>query len=467
VSDDDLRFEHRMSDMDALMWAIEKDPLLRSTITAVSVLDQPPDRRRLQAKIERATRVIPRLRQRVVGNPLSIAPPRWEVDPHFDLEYHVRWMRSPGDGSIRDLLDVTEPVAMQGFDRARPLWEFVVVEGLEGGRSALIQKVHHAVTDGVGGVKMAMALLDLEREPAVADGPLPPAPDAAPLGPLARVADALAHERRRQLGIARRSLGTVTRGITAAAADPVTAAREAATTVASVGRLVAPATAPLSPLMRGRSRSVHFDTITVGLAEMKAAARQVEGKLNDAIVAAVIGGLRRYHQRHGVEVEALRMTMPISIRTDETATLAGTQFVPARFPVPVHIDDPVARMAALRDLVGEQRGEPALGLTEPLAQVLNRLPTSVTTAAFGSMLKGIDFVTSNVPGAPIPVYLAGAKLESQFPFGPLSGSALNVTLLSYCDDLHVGVNVDPAAVPDTDVLHACLVEGFDEVRKLA
>lgn len=467
MSDDDLRFEHRMSDMDALMWAIEKDPLLRSTITAVSVLDQAPDRRRLQERIDRATRVIPRLRQRVVGNPLSIAPPRWEVDPHFDLGYHVRWMRSPGDGGMRDLLDVAEPVAMQGFDRARPLWEFVVVEGLEGGRAALIQKVHHAVTDGVGGVKMAMALLDLEREPTVADRPVPPAPEAAPLGPLARVADALAHERRRQFGIARRSLGTVARGMAAAAVDPVATGREVTTTLASVGRLLAPATEPLSPVMRGRSLSVHFDTITVGLPEMKAAARRVDGKLNDAFVAAVVGGLRRYHLRHDADVDALRMTMPINIRTDDTATLAGNHFVPARFPVPLAIDDPVERMAALRDLVGQQRGEPALGLTEPLAGVLNRLPTSVTTAAFGSMLKGIDFVTSNVPGAPIPVYLAGARLESQFPFGPLSGSALNVTLLSYCDDLHVGVNVDPAAVTDPAGLHACLIEGFDEVRKLA
>ncbi|HEX5096929.1 MAG TPA: wax ester/triacylglycerol synthase domain-containing protein, partial [Acidimicrobiia bacterium] len=132
-----------MSDSDALMWAIEKDPLLRSTITAVSVLEHSPDRDRFMETIERATRLVPRLRQRVVSSPLQIAPPEYVVDPNFDLGYHVRFTGAPGSGSLRDLLDFASPLAMQGFDRARPLWEFHVVEGLEGGRAAMIQKLHH------------------------------------------------------------------------------------------------------------------------------------------------------------------------------------------------------------------------------------------------------------------------------------------------------------------------------------
>jgi hypothetical protein len=147
--------------------------------------------------------------------------------------------------------------------------------------------------------------------------------------------------------------------------------------------------------------------------------------------------------------------------------LAGNQFVPARFEVPISEVDPVARMRSLRELIRTQRDEPALAATEAIAGVLNRLPTSLTTQLFGSMLKGIDFVTSNVPGAPIPVYLAGAKLEANFAFGPLAGSAVNMTLLSYQDELHIGVNMDPAAIPDTDVFMASLHEGFDEVCKVA
>jgi WS/DGAT/MGAT family acyltransferase len=354
---------------------------------------------------------------------------------------------------------------MQGFDRARPLWEFTVVEGLEGGRSGLIIKVHHAITDGVGAVKIAMHLFDLERDGPAARPEMPEAPEVHVLNQRERFIDAMNHERRRQLGVAKRSFGTLVGAAASAAADAAGTVRSLGETAASDGRMLAPATHPLSPVMTGRSLSVRFDTISVPLADMKAAAKRADGKLNDAFVAAVAGGRRRYHEHHGAPVDALRMTMPINIRTEDTDDLAGNLFAPARFPVPLTIDDPLERMRAMRDLVSQQRGEPALALTEPLAGVLYRLPTSVATGVFGAMLRGVDFVTSNVPGVPIPVYLAGARLEAQYAFGPMSGAAANITLLSYLDDLAIAVNSDPAAIPDPEVFHACLLEGIDEVRK--
>jgi diacylglycerol O-acyltransferase / wax synthase len=234
----------------------------------------------------------------------------------------------------------------------------------------------------------------------------------------------------------------------------------------STAHMLRPVTTPLSPIMNKRSLSVHFDTLTASLPRMKAAAKAADGRLNDAFVAAVLGGLDRYHRRHGTPVEALRMTMPINVRSAEQAMEAGNQFVPARFPVPLDIRDPRERMRRLTGLVASERAEPALGMVAPIAGVLNRLPVSMTTRLFGGMLKGIDFVTSNVPGAPIPIYVAGARLEANFAFGPLSGSALNITLLSYIDELHMGVNTDRAAVPDPDVLLECLQDGIDEVEKL-
>ena len=462
-----MRFEQRMSDADALMWTIEKDPLLRSTITAVGLFDRSLDRDRLVESVDRATRLVPRLRQRVVSNPYSIAPPRWEFDPNFDLAYHLRWMRAPGEGSLRDLLDIAQPIAMQGFDRARPLWEFVVVDGLADGKSGLIMKVHHAITDGVGAVKIAMHLFDLERDAPAERGPMPDEPETDVMTQWQRMLDAFEHERRRQLGIARRATATMTSAATAAAADAPGTIRRLGATLASVGRMLAPATTPLSTIMTGRSLSVHFDTISVPLAELKAAAKQAEGKLNDAFVAGIVGGLQRYHRHHGAPVDALRMTMPINIRNEQTDDLAGNQFAPARFAVPLTIDDPLDRMRATRALVAQQRGEPALALAEPLAGVLYRLPTTVTTGVFGSLLRGIDFVTSNVPGVPVPVYFGGARMEAQFAFGPMSGAATNITLLSYLDEVQIAVNTDPAAVPDPEVFIACLREGIDEVRKVA
>ena len=217
----ELHFESRMSDSDALMWNIEKDPLLRSTITVVTLLDREPDRDAVADKIERGSRLVPRMRQRVIGNAFSLAPPRWEYDPNFDLRYHVRWMNAGGAGTIRTVLDIAEPMAMQGFDRARPLWEFAIVTGLEGGRAAMVQKLHHAITDGVGGMQIAMLLLDLERDAATDDSPMPPLPDGHVMSPGERTMDALTHIARRNMGIARRATSTLGGAAVGAAADPL------------------------------------------------------------------------------------------------------------------------------------------------------------------------------------------------------------------------------------------------------
>ncbi len=463
----ELHFQSRMSDSDALMWNIEKDPLLRSTITVVTFLDRSPDRAVVADKIERGSRLVPRMRQRVIGNPMSLAPPRWEWDSNFDLRYHVRWVNAGGAGTPRSVLDIAEPIAMQGFDRARPLWEFVFIDGLEGGRAALIQKLHHAITDGVGGMQIAMLLLDLEREPATDDSGLPPLPDMHVMSPAERTVDAVTHIARRNAGIARRASTAMTGATLGVARAPLTTIRNVGEALGSVGRMLAPATEPMSPIMRNRSLSVHFDTMTVPIDGLKASAKLADGRLNDAFVAGVAGGLSRYHHLHGADVDALRMNMPINVRTETTQNEAGNQFAPARFPVPMTIEDPVDRMHAVHDIVVHERGEPALHLVGPMAGILNRLPITLTTAVFGSMLKGVDFTTSNVPGAPIPVYLAGARLEAMYPFGPLAGAAVNVTLLSNCDDAHLGINADLAAVPDPDQLRDCLQDSFDELLALA
>lgn len=464
---DQLRYEDRMRDADALAWSIEKDPMLRSTILAVLILDTAPHRARLTDRLERASRLVPRLRQRVVTSPLSLAPPRWEVDPYFDLDYHLRWTRAAGSEDLDQVLRAAEPIAMQGFDRDRPLWEMTVIEGLTENRAAVIMKIHHAITDGVGAVKIGMVLFDLEPKPSGPLSPIPPAPPVHVLNRLERFSDAFGHERRRQLGIARRFPRLLGRAVTAVAADPAATIQDLGATLSSAVRMLRPAATPLSPVMTGRSLSMRFDTLSVPLAETKAAARRGGGKLNDAFVTAVARGLRYYHDKHGAAPEMLRMAMPINVRTAETADLAGNQWAPARFPLPIKVDDPLEHLQVIRGVIGAQRREPALGLVDPLASVLHRLPTTMLVGLFGSMLKGVDFTTSNVPGVSFPLYFAGAKLLTQFPLGPLSGAAANLTLLSYMDQLNIGINSDLAAVPDPDVLHACLLDGFEDIANLA
>jgi hypothetical protein len=185
-------------------------------------------------------------------------------------------------------------------------------------------------------------------------------------------------------------------------------------------------------------------------------------------VAAVLGGLARYHERHDAPVPALRMTMPINIRpADDRGRTAGNSFAPARFVVPLDIVDPAARMRAVDALVREQRAEPAYARVGEIATGLFTMTPAVFTRLTGSMLKAIDFVTSNVPGPPWPGYVSGARIERSIGFGPLSGSAMNVTLYGYDGTAEIGMATDHAAVPDPELMRACLEEGLAEVLALA
>ncbi|MDQ1377926.1 MAG: diacylglycerol O-acyltransferase / wax synthase [Acidimicrobiaceae bacterium] len=484
--------EQRMGDADALMWSIEKDPMLRSTITSVLVFDRPIDHDRLVDKVERASRAIPRLRQRVMANTFSIAPPRWEVDPNFDLRYHLRFVASPsvspgagpgaspgagpgaspGAGTMSDVLAIASPEAMSSFDLARPLWQMLVVEGMADGRSAVVVKLHHTITDGIGGVKLGMQLFDLEESPALDPGPIPEAPPVHVMNQWERVLDAWNHEQRQGLALATRLVPLTVGGLTHLLWAPAETLKRAGEVAGSMGRLLAPANRPLSPIMTGRSLSVDLDVLSIPLADAKAAAKAGGGRLNDFFMAAVMGGLRRYHDEHGDTPESLRMGMPISLRHAGGVGTAdpgggGNQFVPTRFLVPLKVDDPAERMRILHELVAGQRAEPALGLVDAVSLVTRRLPKVAQIGVLGGLLRTVDVITSNVPGVPIPLFLAGAKLEAQYPFGPRSGAAVNVTLLSYLDGLFIGVNSDPAAVPDQARFMACLRDGFDEVLKVA
>jgi WS/DGAT/MGAT family acyltransferase len=466
---DGMVYEDRMSDSDALMWNIERDPILRSTITGVWLLDQAPDRARLRERAERALHYIPRLRQRVAANPFSIAPPRWEIDPDFDLDFHLRFVRAPGGGARRDLLDFCQPIAMQSFDRDRPLWELYVVEGLAGGTAGLVMKLHHAISDGVGLVQMMSRLMETWRTPDPKKKPkaLPPLPDPVYKGIGERFLDALGHERRKQVGRALGVIGALRSGIPEAIRHPIDASKELADAVASVGRLLAPISEPLSPVMRGRSMRLHLDAIAVPLAALRAAAKKAGGTLNDAFVAGVVEGLRRYHAHHGAEVEQLRMTMPINVRDGAKGKKAGNQFVPARLLVPMQVLDPVERMRRIGEAVRQQRNEPALPLVDEISSFLNRFPAPISAQVFGSMLKGVDFVTSNVPGPQLDTFASGALIEEIYGFGPLSGAAANITLFSYRGSCGIGINTDQQAVPDPDVLRGCLEEGLQQVLDVA
>jgi WS/DGAT/MGAT family acyltransferase len=466
---DSVRYGERMSPSDALLWSNELDPMLRSTILSVMVLEEPPRADRFGRVLERSIERIPRLRQRVALDPLGVAPPRWERDPLFDPAYHVRRLRVAGAGTLRDLLDLAQPIAMQAFDKDRPLWELYEVSGLEDGRSALLIKLHHAVSDGVGLVRMTSSLVERSPEPRPERPGFAPSilDEPGPRSAFGETLSALRYRAGENLGRTTRVAGALGAGALRALRDPLGAARDAGEAALSVARMLRPVTAPLSEVMRERSLGVRFDALAMPLEDLKRAGKAVGGTLNDAFVGAVTGGLRLYHEHHGRPAAELRMTMPINVREGDAGKHAGNQFAPARFSVPIAIPDPAARMQRLRELVTAQRKEPALSLLDDVAALLSQLPRGVSVGLFGSMLKSIDFVTSNVPGPPFPVWSSGARVESMFGFGPLSGSAANITLFSYDGRIHFAVATDPAAVRDPDLFLECLQLGVEEVMSVA
>jgi diacylglycerol O-acyltransferase / wax synthase len=455
-------FETYMSGSDSLLWTIERDPVLRSTITAVLVLDRAPDMDVVRERFAGALAEIPRLRQRVRRLP-GIPSPRWTSDAEVDFNYHVRRLSLPPGSDLRDVFDLAAVLAMSGFDRARPLWEMTVVEGLPDGRAALIQKLHHSLADGEGSIRLGMMLFDLER-----DAVRPPAEGPPPLerlDPRSLAAEQARLGMRAATGAARAAAGA-TASLVGGLRNPVGLLRRSADTTRSVARMLAPVREPLSPVMRHRGLSWHFDAFDVDLPGLKRAGKAAGGTLNDAFIASVAGGLRRYHERAGKPVEGLRVTMPVSFR-GQGSTEAGNKFAPARFTIPVALTDPAERVRAIGRLSRQWQAEPALPLTEVIAELLSRTPSPVATELFGSMLKGVDFVATNVAGMNIPVFLAGAEIERIYAFAPPSGSALSVAFLSHRGGACIGVVEDTSAVTDPRSLVECLQEGFAEVCALA
>ena len=455
----------RMTASEALMWSVERDPVLRSSFTNVTVLEQSPDVARLRERIERSLDDVPRLRQRVHVPTGPLPTPEWVGDEQFDLDYHVRHVALPQPGSERQLLDLAALMAQDSFDPARPLWQFTVVDGLEGGRAALLAKLHHTVTDGVGGLRMSMSFIDLEPHPPPARR-RPTEPEAA--GQVEEAEDAERGPAGIVTGLARQ-LGRVPHAVSEAAellTHPLDVGRDVATqaveTARSFMRQAVITDASRSPLWAGRRSVVrHFDAMRIELEPLKRAAKALGGTVNDVYVTGVAGGAGAYHREKGVTPTELRMSMPISTRSDRSST--GNAFVPARVLVPADLEDPVERFAVIHERLTAVKEERALGLANAFAGVLTGLPAPLLARLARQQVETVDFAASNLRGSPVDLFVAGARVFANHPMGPTAGTAFNVTVLSYRDSLDLGLVVDTAAVDDPELLRSCIARGLEEI----
>ncbi len=449
-----------LRDTDAFSWYLENDPSLRATVVAIAWLNERPDFELLAARLERATRLVPRFRQRLIQPPGRLAPPRW-VDTDFDLSLHLRRIDSPDPHTPATVIDFARIEAMSGFDRSRPLWQHTLIEHLVGDRAALVMKFHHSLTDGIGGAELAFLLFETTSCSDAGNEVQAPEKQGAVPGSFELVREALSYDSHRVFHAVGQGLSGALPTAAHVARNPVHSTSEVMSTVRSIARFVRPVSDTLSPVMTGRSLDRQLSMIAVDLGDMKRAAGSVGCTLNDAFVASLTGGLRRYHERHRASVEELRITHPISIRK-EGDPAASNRITLARFKIPVGISDPAERVRLTGERCRAARGERALPLSNAIAGTLNLLPSGVV----GSMLKHIDFVASNVPGIRIPLFLVGASVSGYYAFGPTTGSSLNVTLFSYRRTCCIGFTIDSAAVPDYQSLMECFREGFEEVLEL-
>ncbi|HUH72205.1 MAG TPA: wax ester/triacylglycerol synthase domain-containing protein [Mycobacterium sp.] len=449
-----------MRNTDAFTWAMESDPRLRSTVVSVVLLERSPDWAAVRERYDLISRKLPMFRQRVVASPQP-APPRWEYDPDFDLDYHLRRAAVPAPGTLDAVLEMARLAEMQDFDRARALWETTLVDGLENGGAAMICKFHHALTDGIGGIQIAMNLFNLSEE-LYEHEPLPPEPEVSRPSALRGYRDSWRYD----TGLLSNALTGALKWTPRLAYDsirrPVATIQSAAATAASVYRTVRPIRRTGSPLITDRGLIRRLGVHDVPMPLLREAAHRCGGALNDAFVAGVAGGLRRYHEEHGVPVGDLHLTMPISLRT-KADTMGGNRITLMRFDVPVGEADPAARIKAIHQRTNAVRVERSLPYTQLIAGALNLVPRWY----IGSVLRHVDFLASDVPGVPVPVFLGGAPVRAQYAFGPTIGASVNVTLLTYVDTCGLGINVDTAAIPDYDVFHDAIVAGFDELLALA
>lgn len=477
--------DDRMNELETTMWRSERHPQQSSTICSLIILDCVPEWDRLVAAHEWATELVPRSRQRVVEPLVPTGPPVWRTDPHFALSYHLRRMHQGPDGSMDALMTLVQTLALTPFDRTRPLWEGTLIEGLDGGRAAYLLKLHHSLTDGLGAIQL-MSLVQSRTREHTPDKPTRlDASGAAGSGVAGSVAGSGSASRTPEpeyagepadddaLSItvdgARHTLSQLP-SVAAAAADagisfarnPSGAAGEVLRFAASLRRVLSPPPAPPSPLLRPRDGRVWvMRTLECPLAQLRAAAKRAGGSVNDAYLAALLGGLRRYHERHGVDIDELPITVPVSLRRSDDP-MGGNKFAGAMLSAPIGIVDPAERVAALRGAILAQLAEPALDSFSVLTPLVNRLPSGVGAAVMG-LGAVTDLSASNMPGLPYDVFMAGARVERVFPFGPLPGVAVMAAMVSHVGTCCIGLNIDGTGIKDVDVLMESMQEGLDEV----
>lgn len=451
----------RMNALDAGFLYFER-PRAPLSIGCVVVLDSAPSRAELVRHFEARLGEIPRCAQRAVPAPFSLAHPSWEDDPEFDLRDHIQRWAIPTPGGEAELCEEVEALMAKPLDRTRPLWEAHLLEGLHGGRSALLYKVHHCMLDGVAGTGVLDALLDpdggasLGRD--VEASPPEPSPDA-----WSRLGRALVSSVTRPLA---RSLETLD---TFLHPDAVLRSLAPLHEVASWTlrrTLDGPSALPWNgPL--GSHRRLVFARLP--LEDARAVRRAYAATVNDVVLCVLAGGLRRYLEGAGIALGKRPVTalVPVSLRNNSERRALGNRIAPLLIPLAVETSEENERLAltvAITRRMKQMRGHSGVATLLAAADLVPA-PVVAWAGSHAPIPTLASVIATNVRGPSEPRYVCGRRVEALYPIVPLvDGLGLGLAVLSYGGMLHLGLNADADRVPDLEKLAAGVVESFARLR---
>jgi WS/DGAT/MGAT family acyltransferase len=410
--------------------------------------------------------LVPRYRQKLATPPLESGRPLWIDDPDFAIEFHVRHAALPSPGSEEQLRNLAARVFSQGLDRCRPLWEFWVVEGLEGGGWALVWKTHHALIDGIAGVDIGTVIFDLGPVPREVEHPDRPWQPHREPAPVELWASSLQEAARTTLQVGLNAVNSLLR--------PQTSLRRLRTAVEGVGDVAwqtmnpapeTPFNVPIGPHRR-------FAGVRRPLTDFKLVKDAFGGTVNDAVLTVVSGGLRTFLHSRGVRTEGLelRALVPVSIRAENEHHQLGNRLAAMRGPLPVYIDDPVERLRTVTEAMnGLKESKQALG-AEVIAGLQDFAPPTIIGVAsrlnFSTRL--FNLLVTNVPGPQFPLYVLGREMQTVYAMAFLpKDHALAIAIISYNGALHFGLLADYDAMPDVEGLGDMIQQAADELVERA
>jgi WS/DGAT/MGAT family acyltransferase len=456
----------RLTAVDASFLA-QEGPASHMHIGGVVLCDGPPPRfEEMLDHVRSRLHLVPRYRQRLAQPPLETGRPLWVDDPTFNLEYHVRQTALPAPGSEAQLMRLVARIMSQQLDRSKPLWEMWIVEGLDDGGFALITKTHHSLIDGISGVDLATVMFDLTPVPAELPHPDEPwQPHAEPTGAELVAGGAI--------GLARVAAGAVA-GALGIVRNPqatlraLTVAAEGVGEVAWAGLNPAPDTplnVPIGPHRR-------YAVVRNRLDDFKTVKNAFGGTVNDVVLTVVSGALRDWLHSRGVRTEGLelRALVPVSTRRSSERNEMGNRIAAMRGPLPVYIDDPIARLRAVKaSMDGLKESKQAVG-AEVLAGVQSFAPPTILAQAsrlnFSTRL--FNLIVTNVPGPQVPLYVRGREMTDVFPVAFLpKDHALAIAIMSYNGQMNFGLLADYDAVPDLDRIADGIEASLAELVALA